>query len=999
MNPSNTSERAFEEAIESALLSSGYLNSYPQDFDAKIGIDTTQLFNFIEDTQPDTWNELKARAYASNTQRAREGFTKRLVQELDKRGTVDVLRHGVTDYGVDIKLAYFKPAHALTQQLINLYNANRVTVTRQLPYEPTSNKTIDLCLLVNGIPTATAELKNPSTGQNMKHAINQYRTDRDPSNLTLSKRAIVHFAVDPYDVYMTTKLSGVQTRFFPFNQGSGGAGRDGGAGNPANKTGYRTAYLWENVWQRDIWMDILYRFVHRPGKDSSAIVFPRLHQWHAVQELEKTAKSDGAGYSYLVQHSAGSGKSITIGWLAHRLSNLHSDNDAKVFDKVVVITDRRVLDRQLQETIYQLEHAHGVVAKIDRDSAQLARELVSEGAKIIITTLQKFSYVMDRIADAPHRKYAVIIDEAHSSQTGDSARNLRAALSASKALQEAEHADAADETQRGDGQDQVAKIVAGRGRNQPNISFFAFTATPKATTLELFGKKTENRIDERFIPFHIYSMRQAIQEEFILDVLKNYTTYHTYWRIQKSTSEDPTYDQRRAKTAIARFVSLEPHQLDQKSEIIVEHYRQNVAHRINGRAKAMVVTSSRLHAVRYKQAIDRYIRNKGYKDASALVAFSGKVIDDADEFSESAMNGFRESETAEKFNTDEYHILIVAEKFQTGFDQPLLHTMYVDKTLTGLNAVQTLSRLNRIHPDKTETFVLDFRNEVEQIQNAFAPWYERTEAIPTDPNILWDAHRQLMGLPVIHKQEIKPTVDALRTHKKTNNHQQIHKLLDPAIARFNQLDPETQTEFRDALKRFISLYRFIAQIISFTDHDMENDYTYARALDALLPKDQTIGIDISQEVELTHLRIEQTYKGSASIVEGDSEVRAMIADRGKDYAADEEALSKIINTLNERFGTEFTEADQLLFDQIEHELVSNQEIQNQARSNNFDNFELEFNKQFIPTALKRMDDNDAILEMLLANDPTFRQAVTQFYADRIYRVARGEEQPRMSSAT
>ena len=998
MHTSNTSEQAFEETIESALLNNGYLNSYPQDFNAKIGIDTTQLFNFIENTQPDIWNELKARAYASDTQRAREGFTKRLAQELDKRGTVDVLRHGVTDYGVDIRLAYFKPAHALTPQLLNLYNANRVTITRQLPYEPTSNKTIDLCLLVNGIPTATAELKNPTTGQTIEHAIKQYRTDRDPSNITLSKRAIVHFAIDPYNAYMTTKLSGVETRFLPFNQGSGGAGQDGGAGNPANNTSYRTAYLWENVWQRDTWMDILYRFVHTPDKDSTAIVFPRLHQWHAVQKLENTAKSDGPGHSYLVQHSAGSGKSITIGWLAHRLSNLHNDNDIKVFDKVVVITDRRVLDRQLQQTIYQLEHAHGVVAKIDQDSAQLARELVSEGAKIIITTLQKFSYVMDRIAEAPKRKYAVIIDEAHSSQTGDSARNLRAALSTSQALQEAEETDATDEAKRGDAQDQLAKIVAGRGRNQPNISFFAFTATPKATTLELFGHKINDLSDGKFVPFHIYSMHQAIQEEFILDVLKNYTTYHTYWHIQKNTPEDPTYDQRRAKTAIARFVSLEPHQLDRKSEIIVEHYRQNVAHRINRKAKAMVVTSSRLHAVRYKQAIDRYIRNKKYQDVSALVAFSGKVIDDADEFTEAGMNGFRESETAERFNTNQHHILIVAEKFQTGFDQPLLHTMYVDKTLTGLNAVQTLSRLNRIHHDKTETFVLDFRNEVEQIQNAFAPWYGRTEAIPTDPNLLWDAHRQLMGMPVIHKHEIKPAVDALLKHKKTNNHQLIHALLDPAISRFNQLDPETQTEFRDALKRFISLYRFIAQIINFTDHDMENDYAYARALDALLPKDQTRGIDISPEVELTHLRIEQTYKGSASIVEGDGEVIAVIADRGKDYAADEEALSKIINTLNDRFGTEFTEADQLLFDQIEHELVSNQEIQNQARSNNFDNFELEFNKQFIPTALKRMDDNDAILEMLLANDPAFRQAVTQFYANRIYRVARGEEQPRMTAA-
>ncbi len=994
------SERGFEDAIETSLLTGGYLKSDPANFDRVLGLDTAELFAFVTATQSKAWDALVSRGYGGDPTAAQKGFAKRLAAEIDSRGTVDVLRHGVSDYGITIQLAYFRPAHGLTPELQVLYDANRVSVTRQLRYETGSEKSLDLALLVNGVPTATAELKNPLTRQDVEHAKSQYRNDRDPGNVTLAKRAVVHFAVDPDRVAMTTKLDGTKTRFLPFNQGSGGAGNAGGAGNPPSNTGHRTAYLWEQVWQRDAWLDLLARFIHveMPVKGSKAVkardavtIFPRFQQWDAVRKLEADAKVNGAGQNYLIQHSAGSGKSNTIAWICHRLSNLHDTDDNKVFDKVIVITDRLILDRQLQETIYQFEHAKGVVIKIDKNSAQLAEALVGEQAKIIITTLQKFSFVLDKIAEAPTRRYAVVIDEAHSSQTGESAKDLRAALSAGSddaVLEAAEEADAAAEAARGDGEDQLVVSVAGRGR-QDNLSFFAFTATPKAKTLELFGHKVTTPDGERFVPFHLYSMRQAIDEGFIHDVLANYTTYKTYWKIEKAIRDDPEHDKSRAKAAIARFVSLHPMNLAQKAEIIVEHFRQHTAAKIDGQAKAMIVTSSRLHAVRYKQALDRYITDKNYTDVAALVAFSGKVIDDGDTFTESGMNDFPESETAERFDSDDYQVLIVAEKFQTGFDQPLLHTMYVDKTLSGLNAVQTLNRANRGHPAKTDTFVLDFRNETEDIQDAFTPWFERTEAVPTDPNLLWDTHRELMAHDVIHDDEIPIAVAELLAGKGVANHDRVYATLDPALTRFEELDDDDRDGFRDVLGRFVSLYGFVSQIVDFTDANMERDYIYARALQTRLPGQELESIDIGSEVALTHLRTEQVAAGSASLTEGDGTIAAFFSGKGKEHDPDPEALSTIIEALNEKFGTNLNDRDQLLFDQFEQTWISDPEVAAQARNNEFGNFRLVFDRMFLDTVIGRMDDNEAIFKRVL-DEPDFQQALMDLYALRVYKRLRDD---------
>ena len=1000
---SKVDEAGFEDAItESLVAHGGYVlckrgvgQAGPNDFDAVRGIDTAELFTFIGATQAKEWAAL-LKHHGGDPDVAQAKFVQRVAQQIDDRGTLDVLRHGVPDGPVTMRLAYFRPAHGLTPELVARYEANRLTVTRQLAYDPANTKTLDLCLFVNGVAVATAELKNHLTGQTVEHAIEQYRGDRDPKNTTLGRRALVHFAVDPERVAMATRLEGKNTRFLPFN-----LGHEHGAGNPPNPHGHRTAYLWQRVWAKDAWMDILARFVHveRPAKGTTAqkkaaerVIFPRYHQWDAVRSLEAHAAANGAGQSYLVQHSAGSGKSNTIAWTAHRLSSLHDATDTKVFDKVIVITDRVVLDRQLQETIYQFEHAHGVVVKIDQNSQQLADALTGQQARIIITTLQKFPFVLDKIAGLPARRYAVIVDEAHSSQSGEAAKDLRLALGGDSET-ELTAAEAEDMGLVANPTDPVeealAKAVGARGK-QANLSFFAFTATPKARTLELFG--TWNPNAQKFEPFHLYTMKQAIQEGFILDVLANYSTYATFFRIGKAVADDPAYETAKARQAIARFVSLHPHNLAQKAEIIVEHFRHHTAGKIGGKAKAMVVTSSRLHAVRYKQAIDKYIHAKGYTDIAALVAFSGKVVADEGEYTETQMNGFGESETAQRFAGDEYQVLVVAEKFQTGFDQPLLHTMYVDKVLTGLSAVQTLSRLNRIHPGKTDTFVLDFRNDGEEVQQAFEPYFGRTVAPPTDPNLLWDTRHRLDQWDLLRVDEVEAAVAALVAGTGTDAHGAVYALLDPAVERFRGFEEDDRLGCKDALDKFVRTYGFMAQIVSFAETKLERDYIYCRALASRLRDASSVErLDLGSEVELTHLRTAITSEGSLSLSADTGEVTWVTGDgMGKRHDPDLEPLSQIIALLNERYGLDLGEPDQLLFDQFEETWAADPDLADQAKNNTLDNFRLVFDPKFMNTVIGRMDANEAIFKRIL-DDDDFRQVLGDFYLRKMYARLRVEE--------
>jgi type I restriction enzyme R subunit len=974
MKAIHTEER-FEEAIEASLLASGWLKSVPGFFRPELGLDTAELFTFIGATQDAAWAEVIKR-HGNDAGVAQDKFLDRLTSEIDKRGTLDVLRHGVVDHGVTIRLAYFRPAHGLTPELMERYRANRLTVTRQLRYEVDSDRAVDLALVVNGIPVATVELKNQLTGQDVEQAISQYRNDRHPRNLTL-RRALVHFAVDTQRAVMTTRLQGPGTRFLPFNQGY-----KRGAGNPPNPHGYATAYLWERVWQRDAWLDLLVRFVHvekpprgKGSKGPGTVIFPRFHQWDCVRQLEEAARREGAGYSYLVQHSAGSGKSNTIAWLAHRLSTLHDDADHKVFDKVVVITDRLILDRQLQDTIYQFEHAHGVVERIDKHSGQLAAALAGEQARIIITTLQKFPFILDQVEALPARRYAVIVDEAHSSQTGEAAKELRRVLGTGP--QDEDEAElSADEVE-----DALAAAVEARGR-QANLSFFAFTATPKGRTLELFGRP--GPLSGKHEPFHLYSMRQAIEEGFIHDVLASYTTYETFWHIEKTISEDPDFETAKARRAIARFVTLHEHNLAQRAEIVVEHFRRHIAHKIGGRAKAMVVTSSRAHAVRFFRALRRYVDEQGY-DLGVLVAFSGSVKDEGEEVTESKLNRFPDTETARRFDGDDYRILVVAEKFQTGFDQPKLYAMYVDKVLIGLAAVQTLSRLNRTDPDKDGTFVLDFVNDAVKIAEAFERYYSETVAPPSDPNLLYDTRHALDEFGVLRADETEAFARLLLVDKV--DHSRLHGVLNPAIARFRELDEAEREGFRNALSRFVRTYSFLSLIVPFGDTTLERDYLFGRALLRFVRADTGETVDLSDTVELTHLRLERRYSGSVSLSGEVGEVHTVYSGDGRRHEPDPEPLSRIIERLNELYGTDWTAGDRLVFDATAEDLINNQKVQATAVNNTAENFLLVFGELFQKALLGRMDRNEKVIFKFL-DDSELAAEVVRVYSSLVQNKAK-----------
>ena len=757
-----TTEKAFESYVAQMLLAKGWQQISVSGWDKERALFPQAITEFIAETQPQLWEAMRGQHGAQ----LEPMLLATLVKELAIKGSLHVLRHGFKFYGKTFRLAWFKPAHGLNEEVLAQYRANRLTVTRQVPCHPGDHSTVDLVFAVNGLPVATCELKNPWTGQSWRNAVRQYKEDRNPRAplFEFKQRALVHFAADPDEVHMATRLAGARTLFLPFNRGSHPGEVQCGAGNPQHASGYRSGYFWEEVLERESFLDILGHFVFvekkeekvDDGKGGSRLVnretmiFPRYHQLDATRRLIAAARDEGPGQNYLIQHSAGSGKTNSISWLSHRLASLHDDGDHKVFDCVIVITDRQVLDRQLQDAIYQIEHAQGVVKAIDQDSKQLAEALI-DGTRIVVTTLQKFPFVLRGLlhaagaenADEPDeaaekqakaweeaigkRRYAVIVDEAHSSQTGETARELKAILGTHGAGNGAE--DEAD--QEADWEDGLARVMASRGR-QPNLSFFAYTATPKGKTLELFGRTDPSGKPE---PFHLYSMRQAIEEGFILDVLQNYTTYKTYFKLVKAVEDDPALPKKKAARALAKFLVMHPTNISQKIELIVEHFRSHVRTHLGGRAKAMVVTSSRLQAVKYMEAFQRYIVDKGYGDIRPLVAFSGTVRDpeSGQEYTEPGMNidvvsgkAISEKQLPDRFASPDYQVLLVANKYQTGFDQPLLMAMYVDKRLDGVQAVQTLSRLNRMVPGKETPFVLDFVNEADDIYRAFKPYYDAT---------------------------------------------------------------------------------------------------------------------------------------------------------------------------------------------------------------------------------------------------------------------------------
>lgn len=1011
-------EARFEDAVTQGFLDAGYMPGTASTFDRDRAVFPDDVIAYIADSQPKKWQAM-ATALADA---ARSHLLHDLDKELALKGTLHVLRHGFKSWGKTFALAAFRPASGMNPDAQVDYDRNLLRVTRQVPCSAAQPKdTVDLLLSVNGLPVVTMELKNPLSGQNVYDARKQCETDRNPKDLLFrfKERALVHFAIDPDLAFMTTRLAHADTAWLPFNRGNGF-----GAGNPPAQASapYPTAHVWQDALAADSLLDLLARFVHLQVTEKQVMtptgpqmvrkedmIFPRFHQLDAVRDLVAHARQHKAGHNYLVQHSAGSGKSNTIAWLAHHLSNLHDAHDEKVFHSVLVLTDRRVLDQQLQATVYQFEHKKGVVQRIDENAQQLAKAL-SDGVPIVISTIQKFPYIaqaLDTLAkhgtavtiDTAGKRFAVVVDEAHSSQSGETAAELRKVLNRdgveavlAEQLLDLDEEDLSDEAKEG-----LLREMLKRPR-QDNLSYFAFTATPKFKTRVVFDEAGKDGKS----PFHLYSMRQAIEEGFILDVLANYTTYKRYYGLIKAVQDDPEVPRRQAAKALARIVDFHPHNLRQKVEIIVEHFRAFTKHKLGGRAKAMVVTGSRLHAVRYKIEFDKYVHEKGYTGIRSLVAFSGEVADPdlpGKKYTEVGMNaGIQERELPGKFAGAEYQVLLVAEKYQTGFDQPLLHTMYVDKRLSNVHAVQTLSRLNRMAPGKTETFVLDFVNEAEQIHRAFKPYYEGTAMgdMP-EPQRLNALQHELDQCGVLDQGDVDAFCNIWfrsGTEPTPGEHNHLHGLVKQAVARFTQLEGPEQEDFRGKLAAFRNLYGFLSQVIPYQDSALEKLYAFGRYLLRMLPPVHGgAGIGLEDDVTLKYFRLQKVSEGAIQLATGEARPLKGPTETGTGQAGDDAVqLSTLIGLLNERFGTDFTLADQLFFDQVTRAAVENDKLRTAARVNTLENFKLVFIHALEGLFIDRLEGNELIFDRVM-KDSGFRGMVADHLTRNVYEGARADMTP------
>ena len=1008
-------EYAFETAIEAGLTGSGgYEKRSPNAFDEVIALFPDDVSGFLKDGQPAKWEALEALLGPKTAATVLDSLSK----ELELKGTLHVLRHGFKCFGKTFRMAYFRPNTRMNPKAAENYAKNRLTITRQVAFTSVMKKAdgknrrciIDVTLAVNGIPVVTAELKNPLTGQRAAHAVHQYENERDGRDLLFAfkKRALAHFAVDPDEIWMTTRLKGKETHFLPFNRGN-----NHGAGNPPVEGNWKTHYLWGEVLQVGSLLEILQRFMHLEVKEKQVktdkgvrtvrketMIFPRYHQLDAVRKLVAHAKAEGAGRNYLIQHSAGSGKSNSIAWLAHRLASLHDERDEKVFHSVIVVTDRRVLDQQLQSTIYQFEHKTGVVEKIDENTQQLARAL-SQGTPIVITTIQKFPFISQALSTlekkgsginihTSERRFAVIVDEAHSSQSGETATALKGMLN--KEGIEAAIAAQLSEEEDDDLSDEMKAAVlrdALRRARQPNLSFFAFTATPKFKTKALFDEPGPSGAS----PFHEYTLRQAIEEGFVMDVLQNYTTYKRFFGLIKQVEDDPEVPRKKAAKALGRYLELHPVNIEQVVSVIVEHFRLHVMYELGGRAKAMVVTGSRLAAVKYKLAFDRYIRDQGYTGIRSLVAFSGTVEDPDDpgsSYTEVSMNdGLAESELPETFERDDYRVLLVAEKYQTGFDQHLLQTMYVVKRLAGVQAVQTLSRLNRIAPGKSRTFVLDFANEEDDIYKAFKPYYETTPVGENaDPHRLSELQHRVLAWAIFTPADVTAFAEVwyrAKRHHSVSDHRVMNAVLDTVVQRFQDREEEKREEFRGQLKAYRNLYAFLSQIIPYQDSDLERHYAFVRNLLSKLPppgNGQAFVLD--DEVALRFFRLQQMTEGSIDLSDGEADPLKGPTDVGTAQVKDEDVtLSSLIDRLNERFGTNFTDADQLFFDQIRASAENNENIAEVARANSFKDFASYLDRMLDELFIARMEGNEEIFSKVMT-DTAFRSAAHEHLASEIF---------------
>ena len=966
MNTTDISEKVLEGLIANSLMAdAGYQQGLSADYDRAYCVDRPKLFAFLQATQP----EAVERLGLGGGGLADDKCLKRLFDQIGQRGVVDVLRKGLKHGDTALTLFYKPPASQDNPQAARRYQSNVFSVTRQLHYsKDNAPLSLDLAVFLNGLPLLTFELKNSLTKQTVKDAMQQYRHDRDPREPLFGfARCLLHLAVDDAQVYMTTHLRGPQTDFLPFNQGDHEA-----AGNPVNPHGLKTDYLWKHVLTKDSLAGIVEKFAQvietqdETGKAKRKLIFPRYHQLDLVRRLLADAKAHGAGRRYLVQHSAGSGKSNSITWLAHQLVELTDAKDEKpVFDSVIVVTDRRVLDKQIRDNIRQFAHVAGVVEAITEGSRQL-RKALEDNKKIIITTVQKFPFIVNEIGDLPGYKFAIVIDEAHSSQSGDTAAKMNRALAENKRFY---HAEGEEETT----EDKINALIAGR-KMLPNASYFAFTATPKNKTLETFGVKRE---DGKFHAHHVYSMRQAIEEAFILDVLQNYTTYHSYYKLLKKVQDDPEFDKARAQKKLKKYVEGHAAAIRQKAEVMVDHFTGDVLakKKIGGEAKAMIVTNGIVSAIRYKQAVDAYL--KVIKSPfRAIVAFSGSKEVEGETYDEFTMNGFPSNDIPGEFNKSANRFLIVAEKYQTGFDQPLLHTMYVDKPLADVQAVQTLSRLNRCCPGKTETFVLDFVNSADAVKEAFDPFYQTTIlSEETDLNRLNDLQDKLDGFQVYNEAQV---MTVMTRFLGGAGREQLDPILDACAAVFrNDLNADQQIEFKSGAKSFVRTYQFLASILPFRNTYWESLNTFLKFLSAKLPApdDADLSAGVLAGIDMDSYRTEKQATIKIQL-EGGVELEPTPADPGGGLPAPEiDRLSNILRSFNERYGTDWTDNDKLkrfLFQDLPEAVSSDEEYQNAKNFSDRQNARITHEKKVIDKFQEIIFDHTELYKKF-TDDPEFKR--------------------------
>jgi type I restriction enzyme R subunit len=930
----NFTEKHLEDHIEENLCKAGFHSLPHTEYDKTLCLVSDVLISFIKETQEKEYQKLETQ-YGPDTDKK---LLARLNNEIGSRGVIDVLRKGIKDRGCHFNLVYFEPKSGLNPEHEKLYGQNRFTVVRQLHYSTKNNNSLDMGLFVNGIPIITMELKNQLTGQDIKNSENQYKYDREPSEpLFQFKRVLVHFCCDNDRVSMTTRLMGGNTKFLPYNKG---------IENPINPNGLKTAYLWEEILTPSSLLDIMENFVHisvetdkeyDPSKGTvvekkkELLVFPRFHQLDCIRNLRETIKNEGVGFNYLIQHTTGSGKSYSIGWLSHLLTSLYrtKQDSNRLFDTIIVITDRKVLDRQLQNTIKQLEQTNGVVNPIDVNSAQLL-EYLEKGKDIIITTIQKFPRISEKISTLQGKTFGIIVDEVHSSQSGESSKHLKKSLS--KGLDE--YSDDEEEESALDAL--IRDEIRSRGK-QKNISFFGFSGTPKNKTLELFGRKDDKG---EFVPFHTYSMKQSLYEGFTLDVLENYTTYQQWFKLNKRVEEDKEMPKNKVMRRLVNFVDDQDYTITRKVKVILDHFTNQTSKRLEGRARGMVVVRSRAHCVKYKMEFDRQLKELGIP-YGCLVAFSGTVTDSdtGKDYTENSMNGLSAGTSIpDAFKSPKYRILIVSNKFQTGYDEPLLHSMYVDKPLRGLQCVQTLSRLNRMAKGKTDTFVLDFVNTDADILESFQPYYQKTVLKgETDPNRLYTLETDIRKFNILTDEDIQAFCEIFYDEKKDQTLFQSY--VDKAVQRWSAITEEDEREdFRSLIQSYIRLYGYISQIVTFEDLGLEKLYVFLRVLNKKLPKREKTSIeDITSLVDLYSFRMEQTFEGKIFLKEEDGQFDPIGMGSGK-LAKDEDkdTLSQIINSINEMYGGQITDEDRVDLENMRKRIVDNEELKSVMAGNNSD---------------------------------------------------------------